>query len=135
MKILNITMREIKDIDDAIQTAIEGDYIKSNSRVDDFSIEKKTLPLSEILNYDDYGSWGQWEKGELKNLDKTELTGELTHFRGKKWAELAKTWIKDNSLISSIVIFPELGLIGDGRGRVSFAVGMKLKTLPVILLT
>ena len=27
MKILNITMREIKDIDDAIQTAIEGDYI------------------------------------------------------------------------------------------------------------
>lgn len=135
MKTLNITMREIKDIDDAIQTAIEGDYIESDSRIDNFSIEKKILLLSEILNYDDYDSWGQWEKGELKDLNKTELTNEFTHFRGKKWAELAKTWVKDNSLISSIVIFPELGLIGDGRGRVSFAVGMRLKTLPVILLT
>lgn len=128
-------MKEINDITDAIQTAVEGDYIKPNSRIDDFSIEKKTLPLSEILTYDDYGSWGQWEKGELKDLDKTELNDELAHFRGKKWAELAKAWIKDKSSMSSIIIFPELGLIGDGRGRVSFAVGMKLKTLPVILLT
>ena len=72
-KKLIITMREIKDMSDAIEMAIEGDYIPSDSRLDDFSISQEILTLSEVLKYDDYSSWGEFKKGELKDLSDKEL--------------------------------------------------------------
>ena len=133
-KKLIITMREIKDMSDAIEMAIEGDYIPFDSRLDDFSISQKILPLSEVLKYDDYSSWGEFEKGELKNLSDKELLEILTSFRGKKWVEKALNWIK-NETFSPIIIFSKLGIIGDGRGRVNIAVGMDWKKIPVIFLS
>lgn len=133
-KTLIVTMREIKDMEDAIEMAISGDYIPSDSRLDDFSISQKMISLSELLTYDDYSSWGEYDKGELKKLSNKDLTETLISFRGKKWAEKALTWIKDESF-SSIIIFPNLGIIGDGRGRTNIAVGMNWKKVPVIFLT
>jgi hypothetical protein len=133
-KKLNITMREIKDMSDAIEMAINGDYIPSNSRLDDFSISQEILTLSGVLNYDDYSSWGEFEKGELKDLSDKELLKVLISYRGKKWAEKASNWIKEEKF-SPIVIFPKLGIIGDGRGRISIAVGMDWKKIPVIFLS
>lgn len=133
-KKLTITMREIKDMSDAIEMAIEGDYIQLNSRLDDFSISQEILTLSGVLDYDDYSSWGEFEKGELKDLSDKELLKVLTSYRGKNWAEKALTWIKEEKF-SPIVIFSKLGIIGDGRGRVSIAVGMDWKKIPVIFLS
>lgn len=133
-KKLTITMREIKDMSDAIEMAINGDYIPSNSRLDDFSISQEVLTLSGALNYDDYSSWGEFGKGELKDLSDNELLKVLISYRGKKWAEKALSWIKDEKF-SPIVIFSKLGIIGDGRGRMSVAVGMDWKKIPVIFLS
>ena len=133
-KKLIITMREIKDMSDAIEMAIEGNYISPNSRLDDFSISQKILTLPGVLDYDDYSSWGEFEKGELKDLSDKELLRVLTAYRGKNWAEKALIWIKEEKF-SPIVIFPKLGIIGDGRGRTSIAVGMDWKKIPVIFLS
>jgi hypothetical protein len=133
-KKLIITMREIKDMSDAIEMAIEGDYIPSDSRLDDFSISQEILTLSEVLKYDDYSSWGEFKKGELKDLSDKELLKVLTSYRGKNWAEKALNWIKEETF-SPIIVFSKLGIIGDGRGRVNIAVGMNWKKIPVIFLS
>ena len=127
-----ISSQNINDIKDAVEMAIEGDIYPSSIRLEDFTIEKKILPIKEILKNDDYGSWGQWEKNELRNLSISELNQELENFRGKKWSKRALEWLQDNN-IPSIVIFPKIA-IGDGRGRVSLAVGMGIDKLSVIML-
>lgn len=129
-----LSKQNTNDINDALETAIEGGYISPDTTIDTIHrIIKKDLSLKEILNYDDYSSWGQWKKNELKNLSKEELIQELDSFRGVKWRKLALQWL-ENKKIPDIIIFSEAGLIGDGRGRVSLAVGMGITKLPVLLL-
>lgn len=125
--------RELSDIKDALETAKEGDYISPDSTISDFTVTRKTLSLKEILTYDDYSSWGQWNKNELINLSESELFDELLSYRGKKWAERVLFWLKNKS-IPPIVIFSDIPLIGDGRGRVSLAVGMGINKLQTLLL-
>ena len=92
------------------------------------------MSLNEILSWDDYNSWGEWNKGELKNLPEQEVFEELKNFRGDSWANDALSWL-ENGFPPIILTYNEFGpLIGDGRGRTSLAVGMNVESLPVIVL-
>lgn len=83
---------------------------------------------------DDYSSWGAWDHGELAGLGRDELRDEFRSFRGDAWARRALRWVETNRF-PPVVIFPEESLVGDGRGRISVAVGLDRHSLPVILLT
>lgn len=94
-----------------------------------FVEQHEVMSLRKVLSYDDYSSWGEWTFGELRN--------ELTSFRGRAWAEAATSWLtgaKFHENIPAIVIFDSNRYgeaIGDGRGRVSLAVGLGLPRLYV----
>jgi hypothetical protein len=84
-------------------------------------------PLKSILNYDDYSSWGEISEGELLG-DRDEI---LQGFRGKAWSERSSRWQKPEDVPAIMLIeWNEGQVIGDGRGRVNLAVGMKWKHLP-----
>lgn len=100
-----------------------------------FTEERGFMTLSKILTYDNY-SWGEWEKGELRGLKPDELLDALTRFRGRGWADTAAKWLTGKRFyerIPAIVIFDSRygTTIGDGRGRVSLAVGLKVPGLYV----
>ena len=48
-----------------------------------FTETRTELPVEEILDWDDYGSWGQWQEDELRDLSRDELIDELANFRGR----------------------------------------------------
>jgi len=99
--------------------------------------EKRTeMSVDDILRWDDYGSWGQWEPGELLGLSPTGLRVELTKFRGPAWAQRALVWLKEWEGIPAIVLASTRDAkgIADGRGRVSLAVGFGIARLPVVVL-
>jgi hypothetical protein len=102
-----------------------------------FAEKHETMPLSKILNYDDYGAWGEWSPGELRGMKGDELLDALTGFRGRAWAETAAEWVtsstQDHENIPAIVLFDSKHgtAIADGRGRVNLAVGLKLPRLYV----
>ena len=102
-----------------------------------FTEKRETLPLSKILNYDDYGSWGEWSPGELRGMKGGALLGELTGFRGRAWAETAAGWVttRGRTNIPAVVLFDSSQhgtAVADGRGRVSLAVGLSIPRLHVI---
>lgn len=97
--------------------------------------KRKSMPLREILDWDDYSSWGEWRSGDLRGLTEEELRAELRSFRGKTWAEIAIGWLVDNRIPAIILAEARDGTsaIADGRGRVSLAVGLGIPSLPVII--
>ena len=100
-----------------------------------FKEERVILPLQEILTWDDYGSWGEWRLNDLRGLPPNELKSGLESFRGKRWARDALKWLVDGMpAIILVEASNRCAAIADGRGRVSFAVGMGIKQLPVIVL-
>jgi hypothetical protein len=101
-----------------------------------FTEKRETLALSKILNYDDYGAWGEWSPGELRGMKGAALLDALTGFRGRAWAETAASWVagaRDHANIPAVVLFDSKHgtAIADGRGRISLAVGLKLPRLHV----
>jgi len=101
-----------------------------------FTEQRGVMSMRKILNYDDYGAWGEWRYGELRGLDRNALLDEFTSFRGRVWAETAASWLtgdKFHENIPAIAIFDSRygTAIGDGRGRVSLAVGLGLSRLYV----
>jgi len=121
-----------KDIEDAVQHAIlqEDCTFTGEARYD--IVEQKIMNLKEILNWDDYSSWGEFDPGELKEIADEDFIGELNRFR-PGWGDLVKTW-KDIPPIILVDTLEAGTMIGDGRGRVSLAVGLGLDKLPVIIL-
>ena len=103
-----------------------------NWTINDFTVtDMGVLKLSDIEYYDDFGSWGEWDYGELENLPRQDLEDEIESFRGENWKNRAMTWI-DNDSIPPIVIIEfedddgKIVNIGDGRGRVSMMVGLNI---------
>jgi hypothetical protein len=107
-----------------------------------FTEKRSIWPLKKIRDVEDYGSWGQWNLGELLGLDRDELRREFTSYRGQEWADKAIQWINFSSLaqsdIPAVVIIDSRSMrtqaVADGRGRVSLATGLALTKLPVIQL-
>ena len=95
---------------------------------------RATMPVAEILTWDDYSSWGQWEPGELLGLSQAALRAELTGYRGSDWAQRALTWLREGIPAVVLASTRAADAIADGRGRVSLALGYGIQRLPVIVL-
>ncbi len=121
------------DIKDAVEHAVMQEDSSFTGNVY-FSIdESKEMPLSEILKWDDYSSWGEFDFGEFKNLSAEEQTSTLNSFR-PGYGELVKSWKE----IPPIILVNMLNgdrCIGDGRGRVNYAMASGIKELPVIIIS
>jgi len=100
--------------------------------VDDYDYEYyEDFPVGDLYVYDDIDAWAEWKAGELAELDEKELEEEVQDFRPK-----ALDWVKTGKIPPIIVIDSDEGsVIGDGRGRVSIALGMGFRTIPVIVAT
>lgn len=116
-----------------IASAME--YVQESFELDrELHLDKKRRMMSvkEILEWDDYGSWGQWSPNELKTLSSEDLFEELRVFRGVRWAETALTWLQEGFPAIVLVQLHDVAAVADGRGRLGLAVGLGVKKLPVI---
>ncbi len=126
------------DIRDALESVANGlEHPEQFDPRTTFDETRTTMPVSKILDWDDYSSWGEFAPRELHGLSEDELRAAFGNYRGSTWAKTALGWIKDG--VPAIVLvegrsLPGGRVLGDGRGRTSFAVGMGIKTLPVIIL-
>jgi hypothetical protein len=128
-----------RDVADALEHVLDG-VVGLDTWPKDacFTEQRGLMSLRKILAYDDYSSWGEWKYGELRSLRRDQLLDAFISFRGRAWAETATSWLSarrhyDN--IPAIVLFDSdrYGTaIGDGRGRVSLAVGLGLSNLYAI---
>lgn len=115
------------DLEDALEHAsimFDEDFSR-----DDFEYSyDPEYPVSELYIYDDISAWAEWQPGELKDMDEEELKNEVKNFRPK-----AMDWIETGTCDPIFIIdFNEGVIIGDGRGRVSIAIGLNWDTIPVI---
>lgn len=119
----------------AVDHATDGEGALSDFHVSD--VER--LPLKRLYEFDDIGAWAEWAPGELKAMRARERHEALVHYRGEDFAVLAETWTEKTVPPVAIVIFPPdsdlASGVGDGRGRISVAIGMGWKTMPVVFLT
>jgi len=126
---------ESSDLDDAVQHYALGYRSETSGRVC-FRVESRHMALEEILGWDDYGSWGEFEKGELAGRRHAEAFEGLVGFRGRAWAERAMEWVEKSQVPPIVLVDGKDGqVIGDGRGRVNLAMAFDLPELEVIVLT
>ena len=93
------------------------------------------VPVAELYNYDDIDSWAEWDDGELADLSPSELLDELSRYRNAAWAANAIRWYIHNDFPAVVVIEDDVyDGIGDGRGRISLAIGLGITQLPVIFM-
>lgn len=122
------------DIKDAAQHAVMQEDSSFTGKVCYKKAFEGEMSIKDILGWDDYSAWGQWQHNELKELDEQSLKQELDNFRGSSWAASALEWLR-SGFPPIVLVYSAIGeVIGDGRGRVSLAVGLGLESLPVIVL-
>ena len=96
-----------------------------------FEISKnERFPTKDLFKYEDVSSWIYVEPGELKRKSKNEKIKFLREIRGTHTI----SWIDEGIPAIILADFGKYTFIGDGRGRTNFAIGMDLKTVPVVLL-
>jgi GNAT superfamily N-acetyltransferase len=112
-----------------------SDSSEHELNLDDFAIESRVVSLKELGIYDDLSSWPEWRHGDLKELDEQDRVLELHSFRGAAWAKRAVQWTP-RTVPPIVVVTLRNGdtAIGDGRGRVSYAIGMAWKSIPAVFL-
>lgn len=117
------------DIEDAI------DHMSDETplRLKDFSKKTRHVSLKELARYDDFGSWPEWRPGELIAMDADERHEALVSFRGEEWAERAEGWTP-STVPTIVVVDADRTAIADGRGRVSYAIGMGWTSMPATFL-
>jgi hypothetical protein len=128
-----------QDMLDAIQHAdLYGDQ---GWTLDDFNIlPMGEVPLSRVRGYEDWGGWIDVDPEDFAGMSTEERLAELSSFRGPKWAARAAEWLTKGIppiVVIDAPIVDEAHLhrqIGDGRGRVNFALAMGLKTIPVVIM-
>lgn len=99
-----------------------------------FTAKPMKMPVQEILQWDDYSSWGGFKKGELVGLSKADLKAELDSYRAG-YGNRALPWVENGKIPPVVLVDSIKGqAIGDGRGRTSLAVGLNLPALDVIVL-
>ena len=116
-----------QDALDAIEHAdIDRDQ---NWTLDDFKLRYLgELKPKFLRKYEDIDSWLDFDEQDAKELSKEEKIEALKNFRGEDWAEMALGWLKTNSIPPVFLITAPLTSeddlytqVGDGRGRVNFA--------------
>lgn len=129
-------MREItqKDLLDALDHM--SDFVAEVPVLSDFDIlGPRMFQITELENFDDLSAWQEWDEDELRESTPEERREDIEHFRGADWAARASTWKRPEEVPPIVVIdSPEFVGIADGRGRVSYAIGMGWKSVPGVLL-
>ena len=98
-------------------------------------IKMEKFPLKSLSVYDDYRAWLDILPGELVGLDRDALFAELRRFRGAAWAEKAMKWLESDGIPAIVLVqTPEFSGVADGRGRVTLALGMGMKTIPAVIM-
>lgn len=122
------------DINDALEQI--GQMVDRDLNLSDFKQKKTKLKLDDLYNYDDIDAWAEWGQGELLELDEEERWDEIDGFRGDAFGRRARKWLQSGFPPIVIVETKEYTGIGDGRGRITVALGMDYKKpLPAIILT
>jgi hypothetical protein len=131
-------MQEVsqKDLLDAIEHA---DFsLDQDWELKDFKIRKLgMIPLKMLHRYDDM-SWLDLLPEDFEGMSTEERLKELEDFRGPKWAQMARKWLKEGIPPIVIISAPSVSenelytQIGDGRGRVNFAHALGIKRIPVV---
>ena len=105
--------------------------------LDDFTVESKTILIKDLYWWDDIDAWAEWSEKELSELDDEELYSELYSFRGSSFALRALDWIQNKSFPEIVIVegvdsegTPTVA-IGDGRGRISVALGFFGEDFPL----
>lgn len=101
------------DIYDAIETAMESypEEFDENTSRSDFELSYLgKLSVDDLRNYDDIDSW----------TENVEDEDELKSFRGERWKKLSDIW-GNNPPPIVVVTGESFSLVGDGRGRVTYA--------------
>lgn len=134
-------MDPFRNLDADLRDALEhmGELAETQLGPDDFRVERhpavavRDLPA---LKGFDYSSWGEWREGELAEIraegGDEALHDELARFRGPGWADRAMRWLEDG--VPAVVLMETPSGyedLADGRGRVSFATGMGIESVPV----
>jgi len=123
------------DIDDALEHVQLSLDFSDPMPIECFSVTPHPrFRVSRLGEYDDLSSWGEWRHGELADLSGDALLTEMVGFRGRGWAQQAMLWTPSTMPAIVIVELRRDSMIGDGRGRVSFALGMRWKTIPAVML-
>jgi hypothetical protein len=101
------------DVDDAIETAMETypeEFSDDTSRSDFELNYLGMLSVDDLKQYDDIDSW----------MEDVEDEDELKSFRGERWKKLSDTWGNTPPPIV-VVTGDNFSMVGDGRGRVTYA--------------
>lgn len=118
------------DLADALEHA--SDYHDRELRLEDFDVSQpEQIAIDSIP--DDLSSWTEWRPGELlRDFDDEERFVELDSFRGRPWAERASSWTPSTMPPIVLVETSDYEGVADGRGRVSYAIGMGWPTVPAV---
>ena len=125
------------DIEEAIDHVSDFLYLKDQKDLKEIPIEwlniqkVENFPIRDLWDYEDINSWLDTEKNELKLKSKNDRIRFLKLLRGSH----AISWIQDGIPAIVLIDFAENRFVGDGRGRINFAVGMGFETVPVVILT
>lgn len=129
-----VALQRTKDIEDAVDHYWQS-YVDDEDGTVCFEAQARRMTTEEVRRWDDYSSWGEFEQGELASLPPDEARDELAGFRGAAWADRALGWLKRKKIPPLILIDGEAGeCLGDGRGRMNFAMAFAIPVLDVIVL-
>jgi hypothetical protein len=124
IKAQNINQDNIRDAFEHANAVFETDY-----KPEDFEYDLVDMPITKLYNYDDVDSWKEWDAGELLELSEDELEKEVSGFR-----ENAIDLIKNENIPPILIIDDgKSTVVGDGRGRISIAIGMNWDKIPAII--
>jgi hypothetical protein len=133
------------DLRDALEAASDEAHQGPASHEDldeqDYSVERfPDVPVEKLLRWTDSSSWCPWAEGELAEIlrdgGEDALREELNGFRGPDWSGRAMEWLRDG--VPAVVFLKDMGGyedLCDGRGRVSFMVGMGIDRAAVAVAT
>jgi len=100
-----------------------------------FGATTGVMATTDVLDWDDYSSWGEFKWGELSELPVSEAREELLHFRGEVWGKRALQWLVHNNIPPVILVEGAAGrIIGDGRGRMNLAMAFAIPETKVVIL-
>lgn len=101
-------------------------------RLEDFEVSSvQQVRIDDLYEYDDIDAWAEFDDGELAELDRDEACAEVENLRG---THLCK-WMDQGTVPPIVVVdHPEYAGIGDGRGRVTMAIGMGWDKIPAVFL-
>jgi len=121
----------------ASDEAHQGPGLHEDLDEQEYSVERfPEVPMEKLLQWTDYSSWCPWPAGALAEIlrdgGEDALREELNGFRGPDWSDRAMEWLRDGVPAVVFLKTPDgYEDLCDGRGRVSFMIGMGIELAAV----